>query len=105
MREKEKEGKVKEGKEKDEKRVARRAPKTRRWVQALIAASSVLQRERTALKVMQQIYPCTRLSLWERCVEIEAPAGSDIVRPPNPGFTDVTTVRVILADALELISA
>jgi len=49
------------------------------------------------LKVVQQIYPCTRLSLWERCVEIEAPAGSDIVRPPNPGFTGVTTVRAILA--------
>jgi hypothetical protein len=31
------------------------------------------------------------------CVEIEAPAGSDIVRPPSPGFTSVTTVRVILA--------
>ena len=30
-------------------------------------------------------------------MEIEAPAGSDIVRPPNPGFTSVTTVRVILA--------
>ena len=31
------------------------------------------------------------------CVEIEAPAGSDIVRPPNPGFTDFTTVGAILA--------
>jgi hypothetical protein len=36
------------------------------------------------------------------CVEIEAPAGSDIVRPPNPGFTSVTTVGVILAGGLEL---
>lgn len=62
------------------------------------------------LTVMQQdlpLYaPVTTVGAM-RCVEIEAPAGSEIVRPPDPGFTDVTTVRVIiiLASAHEIILA